>query len=47
MKIETAINKIQKEYEIAKNLEFIRNPMAYALYQVWKEADKAGGHDND
>ena len=40
MKIETAINKIQKEYERTKNLEFVRNPMAYALYQVWKEADK-------
>ena len=47
MKIETAINKIQKEYERAKNLEFVRNPMAYALYQVWKEADKDGGNDND
>lgn len=31
MKIETAINKIQKEYERTKNLEFVRNPMAYAL----------------
>lgn len=47
MKIETAINKIQKEYERTKNLEFVRNPMAYALYQVWKEADKDGGNDND
>jgi hypothetical protein len=47
MKIETAINKIQKEYERTKNLEFVRNPMAYALYQVWKEADKDGGNYND
>lgn len=47
MKIETDINKIQKEYERTKNLEFVRNPMAYALYQVWKEADKDGGNDND
>ena len=40
MKIETAVKRLQEEYERAKNLEFVRDPVAYALYQVWKEADK-------
>lgn len=40
MDIETAIKKLRAEYERAKNLTFVRNPLAYALYQVWKLADK-------
>lgn len=40
MDIETAIKKLREEYERARNLEFVRNPMAYALYQVWKLADE-------
>lgn len=40
MKIDTAMKRLEKEYERAKNLEFVRNPVAYALYQVWKEADR-------
>jgi hypothetical protein len=43
MDIETAIKKLRAEYERAKNLEFVRNPLAYALFQVWKLADKNGG----
>lgn len=40
MDIETAIRKLYAEYEKAINLEFVKNPLAYALYQVWKVADK-------
>ena len=40
MDIEAAIKKLRAEYERAQNLEFVRNPLAYALYQVWKLADK-------
>ena len=43
MGIETAITLLCKEYERAKNLEFVRNPVAYALFQVWKKADKMEG----
>ena len=39
MKIETAIRLLIKEYDKAKKQEHIRNPVAYALYQVWREAD--------
>lgn len=40
MTIEKAIRELMKEYEKAKKLEWVRNPVAYALYQVWKMADK-------
>lgn len=40
MDIETAIKKLRAEYERAQNLEFVKNPLAYALYQVWKLSDK-------
>lgn len=26
-----------------KRLEEVHNPIAYTLYQVWKEADRSGG----
>lgn len=35
-----AVNMLEKQHEKAQNLDFVRNPLAYALYQVWKEADK-------
>lgn len=40
MNVEKAVEMIRAEYEKVKNLEFIRNPVAYAIYTVWKIADK-------
>ena len=40
MQIDTAIKLLQEEYERAKTLEFVRDPVAWALYQVWKKADE-------
>ena len=40
MTLTKALNMVEKEYERAKNLKYVRNPLAYALYKVWKEADK-------
>lgn len=40
MGIETAIKKLREEYAKAQGVEYIRNPLAYALHQVWKLADK-------
>lgn len=34
MNLEQAIDALKKEYENAKNLEFVRNPLAYALHRV-------------
>lgn len=44
MTIKTAIEMLEKEYEKAKKLSFVRNPIAYAVYQVWKMAER--GNDN-
>lgn len=39
MRIETAEKKLREKYERAKKLKYIRDPVAWALYQVWKKAD--------
>ena len=39
MTVEKAKQMLDKEYERAKSLGFVHNPLAYALYQVWKKAD--------
>lgn len=40
MTIEMAIEELKKEYEKAIKIGWVRNPVAYALYQVWKMADR-------
>lgn len=39
MTLEKAIKLLEIQYEKAKGLGHIRNPLAYALYKVWKMAD--------
>lgn len=39
MTLEKAIKLLEQEYERAKNLEFVHNPLAWALYRVWRKAD--------
>ncbi|MGM9683135.1 MAG: hypothetical protein ACI3XQ_06015 [Eubacteriales bacterium] len=46
MTLQQAILLLEKEYEIAKNLPFVRNPVAYALYQVWRMADDKRKYSN-
>lgn len=43
MTLKKAEKRLEEEYEKAKKLEWAHNPIAYALYQVWKEADRSGG----
>ena len=38
MTIEKAIRLLCREYEIAKNLEWVHKPVAYALHKVWRVA---------
>lgn len=33
------IEDLKKNYETAKRLSFVNDPVAYALYQTWKEYD--------
>ena len=40
MTLQKAIKLLEAEYEKAKNLSFVRNKLAYALYQVWRIADR-------
>lgn len=40
MTFEQAVQLLEKEYERAKRLKFVIKPVAYALYQTWKIADK-------
>ena len=40
MTLEKALDLVKEEYERALKLDYVRNPLAWALYQVWKKADK-------
>ena len=40
--LEKIYRKIEKEYTRAQNLAYVRNPLAYALFKVWREIDKKG-----
>ena len=40
MTLEQAIAEIKAEYDKASDSDYVRNPLAYALYQVWKKADR-------
>jgi len=40
MTLKRAIKLLEEEYEKAKKLEWVHNPLAYALYKVWREADR-------
>lgn len=40
MTLENAIELIKLEYGKATDSNYVNNPLAYALYQVWKKADR-------
>lgn len=40
MTLQRAIKLLEIHYDRAKGLKHIRNPLAYALYKVWKLADR-------
>lgn len=39
-KLDKAIEILKAEYERALSLDYVRNKIAYALYQTWKKFDK-------
>lgn len=39
MTLKKAIKLLEEEHERAKKLDWVRNPLAYALYKVWKMVD--------
>lgn len=40
MTLDKVIERLETEYEKAKEIEWVKNPLAYALYRVWKMVDK-------
>lgn len=40
MTIEEVIDLLREEYEKAKQKPFVMYPIAYALYQTWKQVDR-------
>ena len=51
MRLEKAHRILEIEYAKAKKLEWVNNPLAYALHKVWRMADaektteKGGGKE--
>ena len=41
--IESAIKYLHKQYDKALKMDYIKNPLAWALYQTWKYVDKGNG----
>ena len=39
-RIERAIRVLQKNYNLALSRDYIQNPIAWALYETWKEFDR-------
>lgn len=42
MTLERAISMLEAEYEKAQKLSVVHNPIAWALFWVWKVADREG-----
>ena len=38
--LESAIEILKAQYEVAKGVEFVNQPVAYSLYQVWRLFDE-------
>lgn len=47
MTVEQAKHLLEEEYERAKRLDYVINPLAFALYQVWKTVDKKPQKETD
>ena len=39
-KVQQVIDTFRDKYEKALALEWVKNPIAYALYHTWKQFDK-------
>lgn len=47
MTIEQVQELLREEYEKSKRLEYVKNPIAYAVYQVWKTVYKKSHKETD
>ena len=46
MTLEKAIKLLEEQYERAKKLKYVENPLAWALYQVWRTVDTDKKEEN-
>ena len=42
MTLTQAITMLKKEYERGLKMDYVRDPLAWALHKVWREADRRG-----
>ena len=42
MELDKVIGLLEEEYAKARKLKWVKNPLAWALYRVWKKADAEG-----
>jgi len=47
MDLQKVINLLEQEYERAQKMCWVHNPLAWALYRVWKKADGQKDWDED
>ena len=40
MSLDEAKKLIEEEYERAKTLPYVNDPLAFAMYQAWKRVDR-------
>lgn len=38
--LNAVLDRVAEEYEKAKGLDYVRNPLAWALHEVWKQTDR-------
>lgn len=43
IKLDNAIKYLHEQYDKALKIEYIKNPLAWALFQTWKYVDKGNG----
>jgi hypothetical protein len=41
--LDEVIELLKEEYERAKGKEYVKDPLAFALYSVWKKVDSMKG----
>lgn len=45
MTLKKALAMVDREYEKAKQNEYVQKPLAYALYKVWRAVDQQPEED--
>ncbi|MBP5433609.1 hypothetical protein [Ruminococcus sp.] len=43
IKLDNAIKYLHEQYDKALKMDYVKNPLAWALYQTWQYVDKGNG----